>query len=357
VKVDPVRDGNVLPEVFSRYGWSPQRVGMSHGVIKVDTGNGVYALKKTEASPERLKFLYRVLEDVKRAGFEHIVSWELTRSGEPYVSTSEGTWYAAPWYGKRVKKGADLPVEELLGQLARLHRLSQPAVEGMEDFRVQADEVLLNEWKNKKEQLNEFRNTVEEREFPSPLDKVFKEQAALLDKAFGFAIQGMERFVETDKGRPPRYTLVHSRVHPQNLRTGEDGWKWFDFDHAQLDSPVRDIASFFRRMLPPGKGEEEDLASLLSIYEEEMKLTGKEKKLLALYLAYPERPYHLLKKYYEEPKVLAESAAVHRLEEETDRLQLFQSWVRQLWKRNPGKSTGSRESITVSEKKAPAKKR
>ncbi|WP_169713603.1 phosphotransferase [Paludifilum halophilum] len=347
MKLDPNRDGPVLAQVFEQYGWSPRQVRYVRGALRVVDRNQVYALKKSVASPEKLAFLEQVTRRLLDAGYEHLLPWVKTQSGKAYVQQGDGVWYALPWYGKAGWNGK-VAIDELIRQLARLHRLCHTATEDSSEFRRQVDTTLIDRWKEHQKDVFQYREVALNREFPSPFDRALKGHVSFIDKAFSFAIQGMDKFVNREQGRPPRYTLVHGRLDPRNLLVGEDGWKWIDFDHAVLDSPVLDIASFMRRFLSLEEEEVVDPAALLKEYESEWPLTGKEKRLLALYLAYPERPFHLIRRYYEGHQG-EEAAFLRRLEEEMDRLHLFQDWVLRLWQKKlpPDKNGKSLEPAGV----------
>ena len=73
---------------------------------------------------------------------------------------------------------------------------------------------LVERWRDKRERVREYGGKLKTRGFASPFEQMLGDHAELLDKAFSFAVRGMERFVETEGGIPPRYTLCHGRIHP-----------------------------------------------------------------------------------------------------------------------------------------------
>ncbi|MBN2910193.1 phosphotransferase [Polycladomyces sp. WAk] len=336
----------VLEQVFERYGWVPLQVRPVEGVLRVQTEDGIFALKKSSCSADRLAWLHKVMETVHAKGQEIFLPWVNTSDGEPFVQTTDAVWYATPWVESDAGLRETVPIEELPTMLAHIHRSAFPVVGKQSEQKQVIDAERLQVWKDKLEKLCEYREVMESRTFRSPFDHAFAADAEYVDKALRFAVKGMEKFMQSDKGIAPRYTLCHGRIHPSNLLKKDDGWVWIDWDHAAVDSPVRDLGAFFRRFSQRLDHEKEP-QFYLTRYEERWKLSGKEKKLLALYLAYPERPLRLLARYYEMPDRIEETIAIRRWEEEIAHLRWLQSLIRSLWPSKKGSGRKTRKTGVV----------
>ncbi|SEN01262.1 phosphotransferase [Lihuaxuella thermophila] len=336
--------GSELFEVFKQYGWQPTLVeNVGRRVWRITLREGVYALKKSRASREKLHLLHKILKEIRSQGHPHLLPWLPTRQGEPIVTGTSGTWYATPWkscYGIS-EHGKQPAVTELAQALARLHRLSEPLVQNYPDLCTRVDEEAVNKWKQRQEKLANISDQIKSREFQSPFDKCFSGHKESIEQSLAFFLRGMERFMEKEGGKSPRYTLCHRRLHPSNVARDEERFYLIDFDHAQVDSPVRDLALLMRRYAS-FEGDPEKPLQILEAYEAEWPLQPKEKKLLALYLAYPERLLKTVERYYEEPKITSmEAHAVKRLEEEIHHLAQLQEAVKTLW---PGKKARTEEN-------------
>jgi spore coat protein YsxE len=337
----------VLEPVFRRFGWSPQQVRRVRGVLQVHVGDQVYALKKVAIPADEMKRIQSMLQTVIAREYPYLLPFVHTVDEEEGVETDTGYWIAQEWTGTAVKRGDALPQADVIRGLARFHRLTLPIVAGKkasvqhlnpsETERRQAFETRLEEW----------RSVAEKRTFPSPFDKSFQRHLPFVQKALSFSLQGMKRWIQSEGGEAPRYTWIHGRIHPQNVVAKEDGaptspekgsWAWIDWEHARIDSPVRDVACFLRRMVPMDRDEVMDPFALLAEYEEEFPLNGKEKRLLSIHLSFPEQPLKLINQYYSGQRD-DEGTLVRRLEEEVDRLELFQDWVRKHWAKKPSKKT------------------
>lgn len=78
----------------------------------------------------------------------------------------------------------------------------------------------------------------------------------------------------------------------------------------------------------------------MEVYERERRLSKKEKKLLALYLAYPDGLAQLLRQY-RKPGGIAEAEAVRRLRKELDRIRGVRETMGELWPKRPVNKGGS----------------
>ncbi|EGK14819.1 phosphotransferase [Kroppenstedtia eburnea] len=348
MKLDPKTDGPVVPRVFAAFGWSPVQVRYIRGVLRVDTGDGVFALKKTAAETAQLTFLHQTLTQLKERGYEHVLLPVKVKEGDRLFVEEEGScWYALPWYGETAEKGDEVPPEELIRGLARLHKLSGPLIAGKKA----PDSAIVTSGLEGKteagERLRQWREVASGREYASPFEKAVLFHTDYLEKALHFSVEGWRKQKSTGEALP-RTTLVHGRLHPHNLLVGASGWRWIDFDHAHVGTPVTDLAMFLRRFIPFDRDEVVDPFALLKEYEAEYPLKQKEKKLLALHLAYPEGPIRTISAYYDRPGRLEEAVAVRTLSEEMDRLRLFREWVQSVWKQNRSKPRPQKRRETAS---------
>lgn len=348
MKLDPQTDGSVIPRVFAAFGWSPVQVRYIRGILRVDTGDGVFALKKTAAEPAQLTFLNQTLIQLKEKGYEHVMLPVKTKEGDRLFVEEKGScWYALPWYGETAEKGDEVSPTELIRGLARLHKLCEPLIAGKKAPDSAIVTSGLKEKTEAGERLKRWREAVSVREYASPFEKAVLSHVDYLEKALRFSVEGWRK--QKSAGEVfPRTTLVHGRLHPHNLLVGTFGWRWIDFDHAHVGTPVSDVAMFLRRFVPFDRDEVVDPFALLREYESEYPLKQKEKRLLALHLAYPEGPIRMIFAYYDRPNRLEETVAVRTLSEEMDRLRLFREWVQSVWKQKGKSPSPKKRRGTVS---------
>jgi Ser/Thr protein kinase RdoA (MazF antagonist) len=294
-------------EVIEAYGWTPLSVHERGGVWEVNDGEESYALKETDTPKEKLYLLFQMLEQVRTSGFPHLLPWIPTSTGEVVVSAYGKQWYATPW-----QKPADLHLSatELASSLGRFHRLAEPIAAKYPKLHQVIDQEYKNTWQERESQISGWQKALDTEKIT-----ISEQSAQISRQGFSFAIRGLDRFVKTEKGVAPRYTISHQRIHPSNVLAGEDGWYWIDFDHAELDTPVKDLAALIHRYpetLP---------AEILAAYEEENPLLPKEKRLLSVFLSYPERLVRAVERNAENVD----------LQQETAHIRACQHLVKQLW--------------------------
>ncbi|SFJ42285.1 phosphotransferase [Thermoflavimicrobium dichotomicum] len=317
-----------LTQVISQYGWNPTAVHPVGSIYQVVEPDGTaYALKRTKKSKEKLLLLHQFLEQTREAGCQHILPWIQTLAGEAVVTTDSRNWYATPWIDTKEKQ--TLTPSQLIRSLGIFHRLAEPVVQPYIKLANHVTEKLPRGWRGKKEEIFQLVEQ-EERGFLSPFEKNLIKNRKQLEQTFHFAISGMEKFLEHESGKAPRYTLCHRRLHSSNILPGDEGFYWIDFDHAQVNTPVRDVAMFFHRLVSD-QGDVEEHARLLQEYEQENPLLPKEKRLLAVYLAYPERLVKIVKAYMHEPKLSYESTYVRQLDKVFRQIDVLQEWSKELW--------------------------
>lgn len=315
-------------EAMRQYGWEPKAAKNIGNVWKIKTEAGVFALKRAKASREKLLMLHRIFEKMG-SNFPHALPWIRTKEGHPVISIGRVCWYATPW--KEAKDAPRILPSTVMKSMALFHRLSEPVIKSYHELQLNYTDEKLAEWQHNGDVVSRYKEMRDTREFQSPFDKYFCRNEETLEKVVDFSIRGMERFFELEKGKPPRFTLCHKRFHPRHLVRDEDKFYFINFDHAQVESPVQDLATCLRYLSDPG--DEEHPLELFEAYEASNKLLPMEKKLLALHLAYPERLLKTVHRYYGEgtSHSFSELSALRRLEKEVNQLEQFEELIKTLW--------------------------
>lgn len=317
--------------VLNTFGFVPREVEQRGGVYKVCCKNGIYALKPTNAPYEKLMILSKWFDQARQRGFLHLLPWVHAQNGETVVKTKSNCWYATPWKEQEQPENTKKSPVHWVHALASFHQKMEPLVESWPELKPSTRLTTLNHWKEQKNFLDETFEHWSKQEYPSPFAKRFLSLKDPMDQLLSFAIRGMERLQEKEEEVVPRYTLCHLRIHPRNVVQDEDNFYFIDFDHAQVDTPVRDLALMIRRF--GTLSSEEGPEVLLETYESQNPLKPKEKKLLAIYLSYPERLLKTIWQYQEQARIAEEeSVAVQRLEKEWNDYHQLQDLTKKLWK-------------------------
>ncbi|SFX11150.1 spore coat protein YsxE [Thermoactinomyces sp. DSM 45891] len=323
---------SVIKQVCKQFRFKPQHVQKGpRNVWQVFDGERWFALKSTSQSADTLALIHDITDQIHDAGYPNLLSCKKTEQNETFIEQEGKCWYLTPWIQPQEPQEFDYNPEALVRSLGIFHKQAEPLVCEHVDRTKQVEQEQVEKWKGYQTKLSEYQEVVQNREYKSPFDKVYVGQIDLVDRLFTFAIKGLERFVEAESGVPPRYTLCHGRLHPSNVVRDDEQFYWIDFDDAEIDSPVRDLAVFLRRFQHRNLDPEE-IQHLIEVYESENPLSPKEKKLLAIYLSYPENVLRLAHKYYDRPRIMSESDAVVQLESKIQQMHALFDVVKRLWK-------------------------
>lgn len=339
-----------LKEVIDSYGWEPISVNLVKDVWKVRCSEGSYALKQSKMVREKILILHKILEKV-RLKFPHVLPWMETKEGMPVATIRDKNWYATPWKSIEDENKTPISPLEIVKSLALFHRCCEPLVKPYTELYTSFTSQDLDNWKAKQTRLSQYKEMREAREFKSPFDKKLEKNEENIEKSIYFSIRGMGKFLELDDGKAPRYTLCHKRISQSHIIQDEEGFYFINFDHAQVDSPIRDLGTCIRRLV--GKSTQIGPLELIKAYESENKLLLKERKLLALYLAYPDKILKTIYQYYDGKKYYHDELnSIKRLEKEVAKLETMQESIKTLWiTKNQPTSKDQRKSAFISKDK------
>lgn len=312
-----------IKAVFQKFGWKkPYQVDRRQNTWLVSCPKGRFFLKQSKVSWDDLSFIHKILKKIHEKGYTNLLPFIHTKDGKTVISEQGKQWYATPWKESRQKPA----VRELVQSLARFHRYAEREVQNERNRFTVIDQNWLRRWQKKQEEIKSEKEQLDQKEFPSPFDYSFSKHYATIHQSLQFALRGMEKFRKVEHGKAPRYTLCHNRIHPSNIVCDEKDFYWVDFDHASIDSPVRDLSLFIQRY-----AHLESPKKLLQLYEQVYELYPIEKRLLAVYLAYPERVLKRLRQYHHSLAISSEPHSQRRFEKEIEHLIKIQQLVVDLW--------------------------
>ncbi|WP_139490242.1 aminoglycoside phosphotransferase family protein [Brevibacillus dissolubilis] len=318
--------------VLHEYDMYAQSIDVIKGpnVYKAITPYGSYVCKRSSASIGRILFVGGVLRHLQQRGWEGAVPLMYTKYDEPYVQRGESVFTLTPYRPA-------VPVEEsqvsawaaaTAVRLAELHHLTQNyrfddprQVEPLVDS-------LLARWESWLTQLELYKATAVDRQYPSPFDVVF---LANYDFIWDTAKQAVNELREWRRRHEThahfRLSLIHGFPHPAHtLLDPEGNARLLNFDRAVFDSPVRDLTMFYRTYFQMA-GDDEVASEVYREYANVFPLRPDEIELLSCFLQYPERIMRDVESYYEQKRNWNELTAVKRLEKDIDRLMRLNRWV------------------------------
>lgn len=323
--------GKLLPHVIRAYEWQPRKVTQVRGVLQIQTGQDVFALKPVKAEASRLAFLHRIISRLHEHNYPHVLPWIKTKYGDAFYAGKEMSFYATPWFGKEWSRDTSIPEDTLIQSLADMHRLTENVDAQDDGAEGSSLDQTIQRWNKQMEQLALYVDEARKREQASPFDVAFLDGHDELIQAASFALNGLTRMSEIDAERPFRRVFCHRHIHRHNLLIGEENWKWIDFTHAGIDIPMWDLATFIHRFPPQEEDAFVTLETWLDTYEESFTLNQRERQLLGLFLAYPESVIEWLNRYYTHKRSHSEIFYVQGLENALQYFKVLKRFVKHIW--------------------------
>lgn len=297
---------------------------LTPNVWKIHSPFGPFALKKSRVDPGHLTNINGQLQRLAAHHFSAVMPFVLNKFGESVipVPSGQGAYYVTRWIGRSLAQTDEQEWEtEVLRLMARMHRYTvqiAPATMMMKRWNVITVQRLMRRWTNGLQLLQRFKETCEREKYPSPFSVAFLANSSYIIETVQQAIEHLRHWAEkVDEQNEMRYVLCHGRLHRGNIvRQRKGRFVFIDFDHANMDTPVRDLALFIRRHLPEYDWNRHTADEWLNHYEKIFPLTDDEKHLLAIYLMYPQKIIRCVQFYLHRSSFssLSELDMVHRLE-------------------------------------------
>lgn len=333
----------LLPRVFHAYHWQPLSVRKVRGAFRVQTSSNTFALKPIGATEERLSFLHKMTVHLLDKNYKHVLPWMQTRRGDPFFLHEGQAFYATPWYGKEFSSESSPAIGELARSLGEMHQLTKDVTVSSSSSTASLTQTA-SRVNAQSEQLRAYAETAEQRTNKSPFDVTFLENVEELQQGATFAVKGIQRAAVLAAEKPFRQVYCHRSIHRHNVVKRGGRWKWIDFDKADLDVPVRDLAVLLQRFVSEDTSLQ-TLEGVLLAYEQALKIDAREKRLLGLLLAYPDHVFRQLRRYYDRDGQREEMASVEQLKASIARYQVVKRLAKQLVTRRNGSARRQKMSV------------
>lgn len=300
--------------VFREYDLYPIRVAPHRNVFRITTDWGEFALKFTQMPGHFIEGIFHTVQYLHNRGFTHLCPIIPNKFGDVVVPGNEGCYYLSPWVSGKHEILEEQWEEEVVGLMATMHHLT-----GSEES-VYMDEEWLKgiafRWKSKMKRMKYCYQVARSREYPSPFDVVF---ATNFTSLWEIGKKAHRILLNWSKGRKVKLKkcFTHGHIHQNNMiYTSEGKWVWIDLHHCRMDSPIRDMKSFYRHHLSAYDWKFEIGESWQEIYQDYHPLEKEEWILLYLLLLFPEPVISLIDRYYMKNCQWSEIKSVTKLERE-----------------------------------------
>lgn len=289
--------------VLENYEFEVIRTQKGRNAILFETSQGWMILKEYRGPAARLETLEKLLDEVAENGFSKAEKLIRNKEGAFLCRDQEQTPYIVKtWPGGRecsLKDGQEC--REAVATLARLHRamrLPQLAAEsGL------TATGLLPEYEKRNRELKKVRRFLREKGqktafeiyLQQNFDPFLEEALAVTEqvKSYG-ALLGAESVMEAG-------SFCHGEFSHHNL-LGQNGFSVINFEKYALDSQMRDLYLFLRKLLEKTNWSAPLARGLMDVYNREKKLTAQDTLQLYYRFAYPEKFWKIVNFYFNNGK-------------------------------------------------------
>lgn len=276
----------------SQYGLTVRQVNAipSHyrpaAIFRLNTTQGVYAVKPFLGTVSQLKSLYAATEEVCHRLHAPFAKWKLTRRQKPFVQVGEQCFYVTEWID-----GSTLGCSEddirLLGKLlGRVHRIKTKANRGGSAARV--------EWSTLADRDQRFR-----RHAPTVLSGYgemshwLRRHQRTCDDLSDEAWSMLQRMASNGSMNPDGdETWVHGDVtRPNTLVTNHHDVVLIDWDQMHIGSSIYELVKTLANITDFNPARME---ALLSGYESKRPLTSSQRAAVAALFRLPREAWYLV---------------------------------------------------------------
>lgn len=286
---------------FDFYPTSSERVGK---ITKLHCQGKTYALKKSRASAEQIAWLEHCFHLLQRVGFSSFLPFVKNKYGDSYTCIEDYTFYCTQWIEDKIEDKYsgqwESTVLKKLGQLHAYSKKSGLSERVIDQHKPMKLELVLEKWKHRLMMINEYKQFALERPFMSPFESTFVTSFEYVNELAVRAIKYLTAFSKKYQLSSLKKVLCHCQIHRKHILTKQENIFFCDFDQAQMDTPVKDLVSFYRTHAEQAFADKTTHVAhqWLAAYEGENRLDDIEKLLFAIMLLFPEKLFKEVEQYY-----------------------------------------------------------
>lgn len=302
--------------VLEKYDIEVLRSWKGRGAILCETKTGIKILKEYRGSEKRLSLQKKIFEKMDEKGFfshERILT---TKEGELLVKDEEMNSYFLKEYreGKECNLNDYKDGSKAAAFMAHLHKsMTLPDVVAEEEIQPFS---LIDEYEKHNRELRRVKKYLKAKRQKEDFEYY-------LYLNFDLFLEKAEKVVEEMKQREDVFslenlkkggTLSHGDLQHHNILMQKDDIYFINFEKFVLDSPMRDLSLFLRKVMEKNLWSKELGQYILQSYEKEKTITEAQKLQLYYRLKYPEKFWKIVNFYNNSPKAWIPGKNLEKLE-------------------------------------------
>ncbi|HEU4964877.1 MAG TPA: CotS family spore coat protein [Bacilli bacterium] len=286
---------DIIPglDLKKEYGLTVQSAKPVRAVIKIETDQGAFALKKVSHKPEKLQFMFEAQEHLWNNGFTEQARFFKTLDGRPFLEVEDGLVFLNTWL-----EGVESNVKDP-EQLKQIVRLQAKLHEASKGFVPTVDAAIKTRWagwvERFEDELSDIVNTYDRFRGVEPTSEqemAFLETVDPMREMAEHGVRLLKQSPYLDVLRRARKErgFVHGDFTYHNFIIGPDGeMRVIDFDYCAHELRVHDFARFMRKMLRRTDWDIETGNLILQTYHEINPIYEDELAVLKAVLYFPQR--------------------------------------------------------------------
>lgn len=317
-------------DLQKEYGLTVLSAKPVRAVVKIETDQGNFALKKVSHKPEKLQFMFEAQEHLYNNGFTKQARFFKTKDGRPFVEVEDGLVFLNTWLDGQESNVRDpQQLKQIVHLQAQLHEASK-------GFTPSIDASIKTRWAGWVErfegELADIRNTYERFQGVEPATEQEVAFLETVEPMLEMAEHGVKLLKESPyldvlrRARKER-GFVHGDFTYHNFILGLDGeMQVIDFDYCAHELRVHDFARFMRKMLRRTDWDIETGNGILQTYHRINPIREDELAVLKAVLYFPQRYWRAVERGFITHRYSPEGS-IKKMRQEVARLD---NWKRYL---------------------------
>ena len=302
-------------------------------IFVLNTSEGTKILKKINYDISKLNIINDSLKYIYKK-YKNIIVFNEFNDGNCYKKWGKGIYVLMDRIeGHECSFSNPLEIKLCAKNVALLHKASNGIKQYLEEkYNMPIMDITLKQkFKEAKEDLIYFKSIVEKYENKNEFDRIFIEN---VDK-YCEEIKLVEREINEEeyenlRNDEGKICICHNDLAYHNFLIEGEKINIIDFDYMTIDLRVVDLADFILKAVKNAAFDIKKMETVLESYEEEIKLSVAEKKLIKLILKFPRDFYSISNDYYRKKKSWDYEVYLSRLKGKLDneifRYELIQNY-------------------------------
>lgn len=313
--IGPFIESGIDPQILNEYDLQVKKARRIKSYIKLETNTGTFALKIAKISLNQAVRIVNINQYLSDNNFS-IARINPNKYADPFIPINDGIVYLTDWIdGNELALNNKTHLLLLIKRMAEMHRLGFLFSSENVEYPF-IDEIYLKKyWEERVDWLKNYNRKLKRKGSLSTFEHIFITYLPFIIDWSEKAIEQLNQWIiEFDSIKELRRTITHGKFHHRNaVITSNNNVFLFDFDHASIDTPIRDLAYFLRYYIL-NKEHRNWAKEWLEVYQEIVPLSEAEQRLLAIYLLFPERLINTVKRYYLKQSNLHEEEYLKKLQ-------------------------------------------